>query len=120
MVSMELSDSATYTSATAAVNEFLNLQPLVVSIERVLNDYRPAAYVIAFVLLVVGTMREFIYPETRRFLEAVLRATLLVASISFAPSFINWCDQGIYGEKSRKLPTKLLVFPPFSTDFHHC
>jgi hypothetical protein len=38
-------------------------------------------------------MREFLYPETRRFLQAVLRAVLLVATISFASGFIDWCDQ---------------------------
>ena len=64
-----------------------------VSIQRILNDYQPAAYGIAFVLLTVGTMREFLYPETRRFLEALLRAVLLVASVNLAPNFIDWCDQ---------------------------
>src|SRR5271156_1200935 len=89
----QLSGSAIYTSATGALDGFLNLEPLVASIQRVLNDYQPAAYAIAFVLLTVGAMREFLYPEGRRFLDAVLRAVLLVASISFAPSFIDWCDQ---------------------------
>jgi hypothetical protein len=90
---MQLSDSQTYTTATGALDGFLNLEPVVDSIQRVLNDYQPAAYAIAFVLLTVGTMREFLYPETRRFFEAILRAVLLVASISFATSFIDWCDQ---------------------------
>jgi hypothetical protein len=87
------SDSETYTSAANALDGFLNLDPLVASIQRVVNDYQPALYAIAFVLLTVGTMREFLYPEPRRFLEALLRAVLLVASISFAPNFIDWCDQ---------------------------
>ncbi len=89
----QLSGSAIYTSAAGALDGFLNLDPLVASIQRVLNDYQPAAYAIAFVLLTVGTMREFLYPETRRLLDALLRAVLLVGSISFASSFINWCDQ---------------------------
>ena len=89
----QLSDSQIYTSATGALGGFLNLEPLVASIQAVLNDYQPAAYAIAFVLLTVGTMREFLFPETRRFVEALLRAVLLVASISFAPKFIDWCDQ---------------------------
>jgi hypothetical protein len=38
-------------------------------------------------------MREFLYPESRRFIDALLRAILLVATISFAPSLIDWCDQ---------------------------
>jgi hypothetical protein len=92
-MNVELSDSQIYTSATGALNGFLNLEPLVASIQRMLNDYLPAVYAIAFVLLTVGTMREFFYPETRRFIDAVLRAVLLVASISFAPNIIDWGDQ---------------------------
>jgi hypothetical protein len=92
-MNVQLSTLETYTSATGALDGFLNLEPLVDSIQRVLNGYLPAAYAIAFVLLTVGTMREFIYSETRRFLDGVLRAVLLVASISFAPNFIDWCDQ---------------------------
>jgi hypothetical protein len=87
------STSAIYTSATGALDGFLNLEPLVASIQRVLSDYQPAAYAIAFVLLTVGTMREFLYPETRRFIDALLRVVLLVAMISIAPSLIDWCDQ---------------------------
>jgi hypothetical protein len=87
------STSAIYTSATGALDGFLNLEPLVASIQRVLSDYQPAAYAIAFVLLTVGAIREFLYPETRRFIEALLRVVLLVAMISIAPSLIDWCDQ---------------------------
>ena len=82
-----------YTSLAGALDKFLNLAPLVNSIEGVLNDYRPAAYAIAFILLVVGAMREFLYPETRRFLQAVLQSVLLVATISFAANLVDWCDQ---------------------------
>src|SRR5271157_5528699 len=89
----QLTDSEAYTSLAGALDKFLNLEPLVNSIEGVLNDYRPATYAVAFILLVVGAMREFLYPETRRFLQAVLRTVLLVATISFASSFIDWCDQ---------------------------
>jgi hypothetical protein len=101
-VNMQLSDSQTYTAATGALDGFLNLEPLVDSIQRVLNDYQPAAYAIAFVLLTVGTMREFLYPETRRFLQAILRAVLLVASIGYATNFIDWCDQA--AQALAKLP----------------
>jgi hypothetical protein len=89
----QLSGSQIYTSATGALDGFLNLEPLVASIQGVLNSYQPATYAVSFVLLTVGTMREFLYPETRRFVEALVRAVLLVASISFAPNIINWCDQ---------------------------
>jgi hypothetical protein len=89
----ELTDSQAYTSLTGALDGFLNLAPLVNSIQGALDDYRPAAYAMAFVLLVVGTMREFLYPEKSRFFHAVLRAVLLVATIGCASSFIDWCDQ---------------------------
>ncbi|MBV8175523.1 MAG: hypothetical protein JO151_13320 [Verrucomicrobia bacterium] len=90
---VQLTDSDTYTHLTGALDRFLNLEPLVNSIQGVLNDYQPAAYVIAFIVLVIGTMREFLYPESRRFLHSGLRALLLVATISFASNFIEWCDQ---------------------------
>jgi len=59
--------------------------PLLGSIQRVLNEYLPAVYLIAFVLLVVGTMREFLFLETRRFMQNLLCAVLLVAVIGFLP-----------------------------------
>jgi hypothetical protein len=37
---------------------FLNLEPLLSSIQSILNDYLPAVYLIAFVLLVVATMSD--------------------------------------------------------------
>jgi hypothetical protein len=54
----------------------------------------PAVYLIAFVLLVVATMREFLFPETRRFMQNLLRALLLVAAIGFLPSFIDRRGRG--------------------------
>jgi hypothetical protein len=92
-MNVQLNDSDTYTHLTGALDRFLNFEPLVNSIQGVLHDYQPAAYVIAFIVLVVGTMREFLYGETRRFCQAVLRALLLVATIGFASNFIEWCNQ---------------------------
>ncbi|HEX7194254.1 MAG TPA: hypothetical protein VF207_04735, partial [Chthoniobacterales bacterium] len=83
-----------YVDLAQGLDGFLNLEPLLSSIQSILNDYLPAVYLIAFVLLVVATMREFLFPETRRFMQNLLRAVLLVAVIGFLPSFIDWCDQG--------------------------
>src|SRR5262249_39408463 len=83
-----------YVDLAQGLNGFLDLEPLLGSIQSILNDYLPAVYLIAFVLLVVGTMREFLFPETRRFMENLMRAVLLVAAIGFLPSFMDWCDQG--------------------------
>jgi len=83
-----------YVDLAQGLDGFLNLEPLLSSIQSILNDYLPAVYLIAFVLLVVATMREFLFPETRRCMQNLLRALLLVAAIGFLPSFIDWCDQG--------------------------
>ena len=66
-----------YVDLAQGLDGFLNLEPLLGSIQRVLNEYLPAVYLIAFVLLVVGTMREFLFLETRRFMQNLLRAVLL-------------------------------------------
>jgi hypothetical protein len=88
---MDLAKS--YSDIARGLDGFLNLEPLLNSIQLILNDYLPAVYLIAFVLLVVGAMREFLIPETRRFMQVVLRYVLLVAFIAFLPNFIEWCDQ---------------------------
>ena len=87
-----MNPSKEYADIARGIEGFLNLQPLLNSIQDILNCYFPAAYLVAFVLLVVGTMREFLFPETRRFMQNLLRAVLLVAAISFLPSFMNWCE----------------------------
>src|SRR5215470_7593936 len=84
--------SKDYADIARGIEGFLNFQPLLNSIQGILDGYFPAAYLIAFVLLVVGTMREFLFPETRRFMQNLLRAVLLVGTISFLPSFMDWCD----------------------------
>src|SRR6201987_3407364 len=105
--------SKDYADIARGIEGFLNLQPLLNSIQGVLNDYFPAAYLIAFVLLVVGTMREFLFPETRRFMQNLLRAVLLVATISFLPSFMNWCDQGNYRRNTQNCQRNCSFFHRF-------
>ena len=87
-----------YVDLAQGLDGFLNLEPLLSSIQSILNDYLPAVYLIAFVLLVVATMREFLFPETRRFMQNLLRAVLLVAAIGFLPSFIDRRGRGRRGE----------------------
>ena len=82
-----------YSDVARSLNGFLDFEPLVNSIQLVLNDYLPAVYLIAFVFLVVGALREFLFPETRRFMQTVLRFVLLVALIGFLPSIIERCDR---------------------------
>jgi hypothetical protein len=44
-----------YVDLAQGLNGFLNFEPLLSSIQAILNDYFPAVYLIVFVLLVVAT-----------------------------------------------------------------
>ena len=77
-----------YSDLALRLGGFLDLEPLLNSIQSRLNDYLPAVYLIAFVMLVAGAMREFLYPEMRRFMQTVLRYVLLVAAYRF-PSKVS-------------------------------
>ncbi|HZC58793.1 MAG TPA: hypothetical protein VE154_02295, partial [Chthoniobacterales bacterium] len=62
------------------------------TIQVAVNAYMPAVYAIGFLLLTAGTMREFLWPETKRFFGTLLRAILLVACMSGAPTLIGWLE----------------------------
>jgi hypothetical protein len=79
-----------YTQAASGLDKYINPDSLADMIQGATNVYMPAAYAIAFVLLTVGTMREFLYPETRRFFGTLLRALVLVACMSGAPTLVGW------------------------------
>ena len=78
---------------TKGIEGFLNFDKTLNSIQGIVDDYLPAIYLISFVLLVTAMMREFLYPETRRFMQNLVRAILLVSAISFLPSVMDWCDK---------------------------
>jgi hypothetical protein len=79
-----------YTQAASGLDQYINPDALVNMIQSAVNVYMPAAYALAFVLLTVGTMREFLYPEMRRFFGTLLRTLLLVACMSGAPTLVGW------------------------------
>jgi hypothetical protein len=81
-----------YANFSSALDKFFNLDPLVNSIQAAANAYQPATYVIAFVLLTAGTIREFLHPETRRFFGTLVHTIVLVACVHGAPAFFSWCN----------------------------
>jgi hypothetical protein len=83
--------AGSYTYLSSELEKFFNLDPLVNSIQAAANAYQPAAYVIAFVLLTAGTIREFLHPETRRFFSTLLHTIVLVGCVSGAPTLFGWC-----------------------------
>ncbi|HKM57743.1 MAG TPA: hypothetical protein VJX28_03290 [Chthoniobacterales bacterium] len=79
-----------YSQAARGLDKYVNPDSLVNTIQSAVNVYMPAAYAIAFVLLTSGAMREFLYPETRRFFGTLLRTLVLVACMSGAPTLVGW------------------------------
>lgn len=79
--------------ANSALQNFFSLNGLLTAAESMANKYRPVPLAVAFVLLTVGTMRGFLYPETRKFLQNIVRAVVLVCLIANVPTLANWMKQ---------------------------
>ncbi|MGA8657313.1 MAG: hypothetical protein WB586_14300 [Chthoniobacterales bacterium] len=71
----------TYNNFEKSLDGFLNLTPLLDEIRAIADDYRPAAMMIAFVLLVFGAMRGFLHCDIQRFFQNLLRMMILVCLI---------------------------------------
>jgi hypothetical protein len=69
---------------------FLNFQPLLTSLSNILDDYRPAIHLIAFVLLVVSAIHGFLQPDSRRFFQTLAQSIILTALICQTPVIIQW------------------------------
>jgi hypothetical protein len=86
------STSELYSQAASGLDKYINPDSLVNTIQVAVNAYMPAVYAIGFLLLTAGTMREFLSAETKRFFGTLLRAILLVACMSGAPTLIGWFE----------------------------
>jgi hypothetical protein len=86
-----------FQGGTNWLDGFLNFEPLLNSFSTVLNDYRPAIYIIAFVLLVVSAMHGFLQPDSRRFFHTIVHSIVLVALICEAPILIGWIEAAAAG-----------------------
>ena len=64
--------------ANSALQNFFSLNALLTAVESIADKYRPVPLVVAFILLTVGTMRGFLYPENKKFLQNIVRAIVLV------------------------------------------
>jgi hypothetical protein len=69
---------------------FLNFQPLLTSLSNILDDYRPAIHLIAFVLLVVSAIHGFLQQDSRRFFQTLAQSIVLTALICESPIITQW------------------------------
>lgn len=81
-----------YQNGSKVLDTFLNFQPLLDSLNQILTDYRPATYLIAFMLLVTSTMHGFMHAESRRFFRNLVRSLLLVALVCQAATLFQWIE----------------------------
>jgi hypothetical protein len=81
--------------ANSVLQNFFSLNGLLTAVESIADKYRPLPLVVAFVLLTVGTMRGFLYPETKKFLQNIVRAVVLVCLIANVPTLANWTKQAV-------------------------
>jgi hypothetical protein len=81
--------------ANSALQNFFSLNGLLSAIERIADKYRPVPLAIAFVLLTVGTMRGFLYPESKKFLQNIVRAAVLVCLVANLPALTDWTKQAV-------------------------
>jgi hypothetical protein len=85
--------SGSYQQGANALDAILNFQPLLDSLGKILDDYRPATYLIAFILLVVSTMHGFMQTESRRFFHNLVHSIILVALVCQAGTIFDWFDE---------------------------
>ena len=79
----------TYNAWEKNLDGFFNLTPLLNQIRAIADDYRPATMMIAFVLLVFGTLRGFLQCEVHRFFQNLLQVTVLVCLIGNTDGLIT-------------------------------
>jgi hypothetical protein len=79
----------TYNGWEKNLDGFFNLTPLLNQIRAIADDYRPAAMMIAFVLLVFATLRGFLQCEVHRFFQNLLQVTVLVCLIGNTDGLIT-------------------------------
>jgi hypothetical protein len=68
----------------------LHLQEILASMQNIERQLQPLVVVVAFVLLVFGTMRGFLEPDSRKFMQNLLRAIIIVCLIGHWFQIKQW------------------------------
>jgi hypothetical protein len=68
----------------------LHLQEILASMQNIQRQLQPLVVVVAFVLLVFGTMRGFLEPDSRKFMQNLLRAVIIVCLIGHWFQIKQW------------------------------
>ena len=75
----------------------VNLQGILHSMQSIEEQMQPLSIVVAFFLLVFGTMRGFLQPDPRKFMLNLLRAVILVCLIGNWTTIKQWTNDAVNG-----------------------
>jgi hypothetical protein len=75
----------------------LHLQEIIAAMQNIQRQLQPLAIVVAFVLLVFGTMRGFLEPDSRKFMLNLLRAIIIVCLIGHWFQIKQWLGYAAEG-----------------------
>jgi hypothetical protein len=81
------------------------------SMQGIESQMQPLSIVVAFFLLVFGTMREFLQPDSRRFMLNLLQALILVCLISNWSSIKQWTTDSVNGLSQFRINVGLSGMP---------
>jgi hypothetical protein len=88
----------------------LHLQEILAAMQNIERQVQPLAVVVAFVLLVFGTMRGFLEPESRKFMLNLLRAIIIVGLICQWFQVKQWLGYAADGLTQYRVNVNLAAF----------
>jgi hypothetical protein len=84
-----------FSGLTAASSALAGLQSIVPQVKNLATQIQPFCYCIAFVMLVVGTMRGFLRNDTQHLFSNLVRVVILVALIGSWPTIENAVNNAV-------------------------
>jgi hypothetical protein len=83
--------------ATSGATPSVNFEAILQSMQGIEQQMQPLSIVVAFFLLVFGTMRGFLQPDGRKFMLNLLRAIILVCLIGNWITIKQWTNDAVNG-----------------------
>jgi hypothetical protein len=96
-----------FVAATDGTVINLHLQEILASMQNIERQLQPISIVVAFVLLVFGTMRGFLEADSRKFMLNLLRAIIIVCLIGHWFQVKQWLGYAVDGLTQYKVDVNL-------------
>src|ERR1700741_340763 len=89
----------------------IRFQVILHSMQSIEGQMQPLSIVVAFFLLVFGTMRGFLEPDSRKFMLNLLRALILVCLIGNWATIKQWTNDAVVGLTQYHINVNLTGLP---------